>query len=1665
MIAVPTTASAETLLHRPNVLDEMKPHALKMTDIIEVVFTDRSSPNGGSPHMPTLEDRLRQWQQELLDFSNRNRLLNFRWSTSKPSSIELVAPDAISLYRTLVEGKSLTVIGNDPPEDDRGNDDEPEDADLVEEQEHAVDEEILQQVKPGLALSMLPTERTNRVLLRLLARARTSEQEQGINTLFAAFGLLKWQDRVGLESWQHAPLVLLPLTIEERTREGSFRIASAGEDPEFNQTLVERLRRDFKLDFAMELDEETDLADVLEGVRTAVSTKLGWEVLEQVHLGHFQFYKLRMYADLAEHAGLAAEHEIIQALGSSLATIAPLPDDVPSEIDLDRIVLPESSFTVLDADASQLRAIQAVVRRSHLIIQGPPGTGKSQTIANIIAEFIAAGRTVLFVSEKSAAIDVVHRRLKQRGLDEFCLMLHSHKASKREIISELGARLEPISASAQSSQENLIASRLQQQRLDLDEYATSLHRQREPLGESVFWVHGELALLGHVPLLTIQLPNIESMTREEFERAAELFEDLSTYASTLAEGSSHPWHGAKLQPPSLFDQQRLRERLASLIRLLDDLRANSESLANDLQLPVPTTLDELRNIQAIAGLLPNSGTLKKEWFEEGAAQQAISLVSEARSSAAAKREIEAKLSANYEPVFLKIDAQNAIASYEQGFLARLFSSSHKAMRAQVRAATIGGQERSRDENLAAFRDVLVHRRHLAWFHEHEAVIIKLLDLDALHASNIDEFAWDQISGRLLLSAKIQDRLGPISAPPGFLERACQPQARESVSSSLQLLETAIESFDVEMRALAEFFDDDASLIGSSSNLESMQDLLTRRASRLDDLDRWVRAQVILRRVEDAGLRPVLRAMTDRGVAPDNWVDAFERLTLTAWLDRVMQDDPSLNGFSRDRHDTLVEQFASLDHSYLELSNRRVRRAHAEKQGRVTSAYGGEPQVLRFEMQKRKRHMPLRRLFERIPNLLPTLKPCLMMSPLSVAHYLPADLYHFDLVIFDEASQVRPHDAIGAIMRGRQLVVAGDSRQLPPTSFFDRVTDDGEVDEEQDIRALESILDALNGKGMPSMRLLWHYRSRHEDLIAYSNHHFYDSHLITFPSPNASRLPSRGVHFEYVEDGRYEDERDRVLKTPIRVNRIEAKRIAALVMEHARLRREESLGVVTLGMSQRDIVEEEIKQALLLQEDLDEFFQPDKTEPFFVKALEQVQGDERDVIMISMGYGKNAEGVLSHNFGPINQQGGERRLNVLVTRARNQVVLASSIRYSDIDPNRTQNVGPRLLHNYLEFAERGVDALNIIATDTPGEYESPFEEQVGESIRRAGFVVHPQVGSSRFRIDLAIVDPRHPDRYVLGIECDGKTYHQSKTARDRDRLRQEMLEDLGWKIHRIWSTEWIRYPDRELQRVLDRIQELLAGPDDNVTSRDERQEIVEPTHEDMHDHTSPGGPGMVAASLSGEPEQDESPPAEEADQIAVPYETVDFPYPDTELWHTSLPHITDTIIECVEVEGPIHQDLVLRRIASLWGYQRAGSRIARIVNAAILNGIRSGRIRRAGEFLWPAREVSIAPRRGVAAEGTLRDIEHVPDEEIVQAITAILQRAYSLSPDDLVFQASRVFGFQRAGHDIKARILAIARGMYRVGIVEYKGARIQISREYKGTTRVGRPVPLLRAHEV
>ena len=504
----------------------------------------------------------------------------------------------------------------------------------------------------------------------------------------------------------------------------------------------------------------------------------------------------------------------------------------------------------------------------------------------------------------------------------------------------------------------------------------------------------------------------------------------------------------------------------------------------------------------------------------------------------------------------------------------------------------------------------------------------------------------------------------------------------------------------------------------------------------------------------------------------------------------------LKRFVSAEHERRIADFRALDDEFTSVTRQWIRaRLCAGLPSADSIQRNSEWGILRREITKKRQHLPLRQLLEQIPSAVLRLTPCLLMSPLSIAQYLSAETSNFDIVIFDEASQIPVWDAIGAMARARQVVMVGDPKQLPPTSFFGRAdTSDTFDDDTQGVEGdMESILDECLGASLPTRNLSWHYRSRHESLIAFSNHRYYGGGLVTFPSPVTD---DRAVSFHAVQ-GRYE-------KGGARINQPEAKALVADLV--ARLKSPgfaqsgATIGVVTFNSEQQSLIEDLLDEERRKDPGLEPFFSDALLEPVFVKNLESVQGDERDIMYFSITYGPDISGAVSMNFGPLNRDGGERRLNVAVTRARQELRIFSSLRGEQMDLSRTQAAGVRDLKHFLEFAERGPRALAESHHGSQGDFDSPFEASVAQALERKGWRVHTQIGASSFRVDLGVVHPDHAGSYLAGVECDGATYHRSATARDRDKLREQVLRGLGWQILRIWSTDWWVNPGGTLERI-------------------------------------------------------------------------------------------------------------------------------------------------------------------------------------------------------------------------------------------------------------------------
>lgn len=846
----------------------------------------------------------------------------------------------------------------------------------------------------------------------------------------------------------------------------------------------------------------------------------------------------------------------------------------------------------------------------------------------------------------------------------------------------------------------------------------------------------------------------------------------------------------------------------------------------------------------------------------------------------------------------------------------------------------------------------------------------------------------------------------------------------------EVMTSTATSLTEEIAHLAALFNSEVSLL-SVDRLQTMPLVELAEAARtrrqaLPRLEEWVDFNYALSEAHGLGLKPYVDVLKRLRLSPDEWMAAFRRQLWSLWLTWWYSQRPALEHFRHGSHEHLVHEFRRLDTAQFQLASHRIaQRLRARRPIIGTHLHPqSEPGILRHEARKQRRFRPLRRLFADLPTLLPVLKPCLLMSPLSVAQYLGESPIEFDLVLFDEASQILPADAIGAIARGKQVVIVGDNKQLPPTRFFASGGQSNNEDAEEEWGDVppESILDAC-GARLPEEMLRWHYRSRHEELIACSNRWFYDNRLITFPSPAAD---VRAVQFVHVPEGVYD-------RSGTKMNRVEASRLVDLVIEQVKRQPELSLGVITFSEAQMVAVLTEIDSRKRVRPELEILLREDGADGFFVKNLENVQGDQRDVIFFSVGYGPDAAGRMRMNFGPLNQRGGERRLNVAITRARERVVILASFQPQDIDRERAKAEGARLLRQYLEFAVKGPAALLGEITKEGGDPESPFEEAVLAALQARGLPVVTQVGVGGYRIDLAIKD-EHSDRYVLGIECDGATYHRTPTARDRDRLRQSVLEGMGWHIHRIWSTDWIKDPAREVERVLAALKAARSAPTIGETA------LLDP----------PASPVPESAEASEEMPERTLPKALAPVLRAERYVDAVLPVQgnlDT-FRLTRIETLADLVCRCVEAEGPVHEDRVIEAIKRAYDIGHVGKHIRAQILEAVAYTVRRGRIQRRGQFLWPP-EMATPPIRGANSAGQRRPIQQVPPEEIEAACLAIVKYNHSLPYPEVLVAVARLLEYDRKGDTIGQTISAFLKSLITRGLLRDLSGQISLDDRLAG----------------
>ena len=1514
--------------------------------------------------------KLDKWADLLLDTGKRNNLINFK--DTRASTVEVLLPSSDVLFEKVDGTTSFEVFDPKIIEED----DDPEESLESEQLQIEAPEAFDTSGGKNAFLTQYSgkIKRQNQILLYNTAtnpltavknidkKAREFIEETGVNVAYMAFGFVHWRESASSNYVFRAPILLVPIQLEQASAVEPYFIKSAEDDIIVNPTFS------YKMDaeYGVKLPEYNDegLTAYLEKVKHIVA-KLQWTVTTECKIGIFSFHKINMYRDLKDNAkAILANRNVRQLLGEPTDTEKLNGEEGTTASVVDPLI---ELHSVVDADSSQIEAIEMAKSGKSFVLQGPPGTGKSQTITNIIAECLSDGKKVLFVSEKLAALNVVYDKLKQVGLAEFCLQLHSHKANKKDVIADICHTLRTGKSAVSSKADAEIAIKEKAQH-QLDSYVVELHKLRPVIEKSLYQLYESYASFRSTPDVEYSIPQLSSKGEAYLTETASLLEQYVDYIPSIGyDYRKNPWYGYINQDTSYQSKNEVKGDLSTVSHFLQILLPLQQEISEKYGIQC-TSIEDAHIWNSFFGFAATSklitpSLLNREHFD--AVDSALRALQGRSADILAVRSV---LSAVFDDDFYKLDGaeyHKKLTKQFNGTFSRLFNAEYKQLITSLRLCKKDGKKLSYNEAITLTERLAYYQQRNFEFVEAEAPIKAFLG-EAYHGV---ETEWDYVAEQMSAMKAIFSNdiaFGTLEHYDDFIAE------RGTFTDYHQKLDEAFAICSTDTFKRADGYFDQAILNIHSAPCTLVLERLTACLNEMDKLDNWCHFRSLFSKLDDKQIVPYVNAVIGQNIEPKHIVGAFQKQFYYQWIDSILSGNPVLSAFNRISQDKAIRTFAEKDTEQFEINKAKIRAELSSMRPSLDMiASGSALAILLREGEKKRKQKSIRSLLAETGELVQRIKPCFLMSPLSVSTFLALDSVHFDVVVFDEASQIFPQDAIGAIYRANQLIVVGDSKQMPPSNFFNATIEVEDNDEETgDVTDFESILD-LCSTSMQQLRLRWHYRSRYEQLITFSNKNFYDSDLVTFPSSKAD-APGIGVDYYHV---------DGIFDRKAHTNRKEAEFIVDLIYQNIEKYPNRSLGVVAFSVAQQDLIDRLLSKRRQSTPEKEYFFKNDGNEPFFIKNLETVQGDERDTIIFSIAYGIDAQGRLLHNFGPLNRVGGERRLNVAVTRAKCNVQLVSSMHYTDIDLKHTSSEGAKLLREYLDYAENGSIALERAVSVRPFEqFDSDFELEVCDYLRSKGFAVDTQVGCSGFRIDLGLKLPDSSD-YVLAIECDGATYHSSKNARDRDRLRQEILERMGWKFYRIWSTDWFKNKSIEQLRLLE-----------------------------------------VAANAVKSPKKVEAKPADNQPTETFEEVTVEkhfeFPaYKAVDFFEVCRRHhyndFKAIVKEILEVEAPLSEDLFLKRIVWYFDREKVTNVVQRAYEQQMYGYQRYGIIRRNG-FLYLDNGKEVQFRGPGDIE---RDIKQIAPEELAAGMFEILQQNVTANKSGLYRSLASQCGVARVGKSV------------------------------------------------
>lgn len=1301
--------------------------------------------------MPDVKDEIGKLRAQLLDMGKSNNLVNYQSRDDRSIRIVDIKPDAI-FDRLVMSGEGLRIMSkksiNVSVEDIRSNS------------------------------SQLDIDRK---LNRLMRIHLEDFEDLGYTTIYMALGFMNWRIKTSINK---APIVLVPLE-PKRDQSGNVRLYWNGDDVKVSPTFIEKLR-ELKITAPLPdtIENVPHLNEVLDLLKETTDERTGFKINSSIIVDTFDFSKSVMYNDIDP----STWSEI-----PSLVDMILNPSSSAREANEERYI-PSCTYSILDGDSSQMNVVMDVLEGKSVVVEGPPGTGKSQTIANIISECLGNGKTVLFVSEKMAALNVVRRRLDNAGISSYIMELHSDNMNRKNFLKEMERsidREEPFEALSEQD-----CYRLERIRRDLDEYNKAVS---EPIGARELTPYqligmrdiaqGNIRRRRRTPS-RVEIKNPHAIDNEDWDYYMGILRTAAEVIPQVMPIKKNFWKDSDMSSFTPDTEHSMRAHMLNVSRRLDDVQVSVKDLCRTLGIVPPQTIGDIMAVDEISRNILRHGSISLKDALEGDPDDYMRSADEVINSLNEINSLRSKLLERYNKGILKLNADELYEEYRKASKKVFHSKTYRDILEKVESFALSPpvNENEAEDDLRILRD---YQSRLETF-------------SSVNRKNLFGEKWLGKDSDLEELRSFRDWMITVKRSVGsgrFSDATMLIISRGGVGTPLEEKYRDIENYISDlMKSLNTIFgilgmkpEDKFSKGFTDMRPAALKKWLKEINTNMDTLRPWGNYCDLMDKFKNSSINDIAVKVARGDIHPMDIMDNFVQAYASVLLADAVNSRPKLNDFSYEIQEMLVKDFDDIDREVLEQNGQKLRkRLYQISQERMAEEDEGI-RILKGEFNRGSGQMSVRKIMELAGASVQAVKPCFMMSPMSVAQYLSNKDMRFDVVIFDEASQILPADSLGSLMRASQAVIMGDSKQLPPTVFFER-REEGTA-EIATAKDMESLLNLCRAS-LPVRVLSWHYRSRHDSLMALSNRLFYDDKLMVCPSPSPA-MDDKGLKLRYVRTAVYD-------RGATGTNQKEAKMIAREVWHHYIETPYKSLGVACFNINQQKAITEEVEKMFKRHPDARTSMMKHVAEPFIIRNLENIQGDERDVMFISIGYGYDSDGKLSKSFGSLNRAGGERRLNVLMTRAREKCVIFSNFRSMDMGMRDNVPEGVSSLQAYLEYAEHG---------QTSKLTSTPIRDELVDSV--AGFLASKgvrtaiNVGTSGLRIDVAVCSPKDPSIYILGICLDGRTYQNMTYTRDRDRTFMSLLRQMGWSTYRLWSMDWYSNPDSAKKRLWNKVSGALA----------------------------------------------------------------------------------------------------------------------------------------------------------------------------------------------------------------------------------------------------------------